>query len=735
MFAGRDERIELTSGADARGQRALRRRLRVDSDQHYRSVTGAVLWSVGAAIGALQQYGPAGDSLPGLQFSVYLGFTILMAALCLIVGPRLSELGFRRAEDVVVVLGWFATGALVAFTGGAVSPDLALFASVVFYCAYFMEPRRAALHVLLGTALLWAPAIYDFQAVASEGFLARALVMTAVLWATALLVARNRQSTIAAELRARRLALTDPLTGVANLHTFGDEMRLAIAQADEHGANLGVAFVDVNGLKAANTVHGHAGGDQLIRRTADALTAACGAEDQVARIGGDEFAVLVDSADAARMKLFAADFAVALAAEQADDEGSVFELSASIGTAVFPQDGETFDRLMDVADERMYDSKAALPPRFPTPGTSGGRRLSGSEEQIETTGRELGGVPATAFAWLLAGALIAATAVFPDGSGHPRMALAIGGICVAVAGLFGLIDGTGRAGVERAGGILALVLALPVLYATGGISTPLLPLAYLVVAHAAYALSAREALLRAGVMIGVLLAVLAANFRTQDFGEVSVTVGEALVLAVLLRHSRTRAIAAERAALKLSRTDALTGLANRRVFERTLAIAEQIPIDSVEYDHGGLIFADVDNFKTINTVGGHKGGDEVLKMIAAVLDGAVGREATVCRIGGDEFAVIVPDGDASAVMRTAAKCRAAIGAVDWHVLTEADVTISMGYATWEFVDTWKDLVIAADLALQASKDAGRDCVSGPSEHQVQARRVGPEEDPGSILAG
>jgi PleD family two-component response regulator len=81
-------------------------------------------------------------------------------------------------------------------------------------------------------------------------------------------------------------------------------------------------------------------------------------------------------------------------------------------------------------------------------------------------------------------------------------------------------------------------------------------------------------------------------------------------------------------------------------------------------------------------------------------------------------------------MRTAAKARAAIGAVDWNVLCEPKVTLSMGYATWEHVDAWKDIVIAADLALRASKDAGKDAVSiAPKDSASATRppRIGPDQ--------
>lgn len=711
------------------GQAGLRRRMAIDPDIRNRSMTGAVLWAVAAALGAIQHYGPAGATMSTQAIWAYLGVTATMALLCMLVGPRLSGRTFRVAEEAMIVTGWGATAALVAATGGATSADIGLFANVMFYCAYFMEPQRAARQVLLGTLVMWAPAIYDFQNLSGSGFVARALVMTAVLLALMLLIARHRHSALRAELRARRLALSDPLTGVANLHTFEEELQRMVASNNSAATTFGVAFVDVNGLKAANTVFGHAGGDELIRRTAEALVMCSGADDQVARVGGDEFAVLVPGADGDRMKTFEAEFAIALNRIGRGQRRAAFDLSASIGTAVFPQDGASSDDLMQVADERMYDSKAALPPRLPTPETSGGRTLQDPTEPEQSRLADLvtGAAPAASLAWLLGAGMIAAAATITGTpETHPRFALALSGICIVMAGLLGLVSDQHRARLEAVGSTVAVVMAIPAIWATGGAATPILPLVYLVVAHAAYAMSRRQAAIRIAAMFGIVGATLAFNANQGDFTGALVIAAEMLVIAGVLRYNRNREDAAERAALEVSRTDALTRLANRRVFEHSLATLAERPVRAGAYDRGGLILADVDNFKTINTTGGHRSGDEVLRMIAAVLEGTAGSDATVCRIGGDEFALVVPEGDDAALMRLAAKCRAAIAAVDWNVLCEPIVTVSIGYATWESVTAWKDLVVAADLGMQMSKDSGKDTVTAAAP---SVPRLGPVAEP------
>lgn len=636
------------------GQAALRRRLVLDPEIRNRSITGAVLWALQAAIVSLQQFGEASGAMPAAFFNAYLAASMGMSVACLLIGPRLPLRAFRIAEEFVVLAGWGATAALVAATGGVASPDLALYANVMFYCAYFMPRGRATRHVALGTLLIWAPVVYDSSRVFEGDFLSGALVMTIALWSMVAVILRGRSKAREAELSARRQALTDPLTGVGNLRTFTDETELAVATAE----GFAVAFVDVNGLKSANTVHGHAGGDQLIQRTANALLAVSGEEDQVARVGGDEFALLVIGGDRQRMERLEADFAIALNDQRGDAPGPACELSASIGSAVFPEDGETFDDLMRVADARMYDSKLALPERLPTPGTAGGRALSHDPAPARRRSR-----------WML------------DSDDWSALS-----------------------------GWLAVPVFAIAVFVTGGPFSPLLPLAYLAIAHAAYAPAEREFQRQTAAVLAVLLAFVVFGVYQGDSLVVSVIFGQSLVIAGLLRLNRQRSVAAQREAIELSRTDPLTGLANRRVFEQSLAAAAAVYGEG----RGGLILADVDNFKTVNNEGGHVTGDEVLRMIATVLEGTLGEGSTICRIGGDEFAAIVHDGDTAELMRGAAKCRAAIAAVEWEDLCGAPVTLSFGYAAFELVDEWKEAVIAADIALRMSKDAGKNKISSGS---------------------
>jgi diguanylate cyclase (GGDEF)-like protein len=131
---------------------------------------------------------------------------------------------------------------------------------------------------------------------------ASALLVVPIVGLLALL-ARDRRRRIDRSIELGRAyananaeARTDPLTGVRNRLAW-EEALAAAAEAAADGPPLAVVLVDVNGLKAANDVHGHDFGDRVLRAVARALVSSAGAADLVARIGGDEFAILAPSTD------------------------------------------------------------------------------------------------------------------------------------------------------------------------------------------------------------------------------------------------------------------------------------------------------------------------------------------------------------------------------------------------------------------------------------------------------
>ena len=153
-----------------------------------------------------------------------------------------------------------------------------------------------------------------------------------------------------------RLADEDPLLPLLNRRGFMRELTRASAYVERYDARAGLAYVDVNAFKQINDRHGHAAGDQVLRLVADVLAQNTRRSDTVGRIGGDEFGLILWSADTetARAK---ADHLEAAIARIAPPQG-VQAISASIGVTVL-QAGEPADAALARADADMYARKTA----------------------------------------------------------------------------------------------------------------------------------------------------------------------------------------------------------------------------------------------------------------------------------------------------------------------------------------------------------------------------------------
>ncbi|MBB6291392.1 MULTISPECIES: sensor domain-containing diguanylate cyclase [unclassified Pseudomonas] len=171
-------------------------------------------------------------------------------------------------------------------------------------------------------------------------------------------VARDVTALTQAEEELRFLAHHDPLTALTNRSLFNDRLDRALHLAQSHNRNLALLFLDVNDFKGINDVHGHAMGDRVLCVIARRLERCVRESDLVARMGGDEFTVLltdIPSREAISAKVVQI---LAVMAEPLGPEfGGVVMPSCSIGVAVYPQDGEDADSLLSHADGDMYRVK------------------------------------------------------------------------------------------------------------------------------------------------------------------------------------------------------------------------------------------------------------------------------------------------------------------------------------------------------------------------------------------
>ena len=161
------------------------------------------------------------------------------------------------------------------------------------------------------------------------------------------------------------------------------------------------------------------------------------------------------------------------------------------------------------------------------------------------------------------------------------------------------------------------------------------------------------------------------------------------------------------ALVELSSRDALTGLANRRSFD--LALAREIDRVARSGEPALLLALDIDHFKRVNDRYGHIAGDAVIQAVAAALLDSVRPMDLVARIGGEEFAIILPNTGVEGAVQMGERLRLAIEEAPW---SERGITVSVGAATAESHTVGLDALLEhADRALYRSKQAGRNRVT------------------------
>jgi diguanylate cyclase (GGDEF)-like protein len=187
-----------------------------------------------------------------------------------------------------------------------------------------------------------------------------ALAALAAVAATALGVAYRSNRRVRAQrgemAAVSAAALTDPLTGVLNRRGFTEAVERELARARRYDRPFVLAYVDVRGLKGVNDSEGHLAGDELLKGVAALLHDSARADDVVGRLGGDELGILLpeqsgEGAAAVTNRI------QSMLPERRAEMGLGSPWGLTIGTASYPEDGETYDELIATADRRLYEQR------------------------------------------------------------------------------------------------------------------------------------------------------------------------------------------------------------------------------------------------------------------------------------------------------------------------------------------------------------------------------------------
>jgi diguanylate cyclase (GGDEF)-like protein len=317
-----------------------------------------------------------GPGVAGSAVAVNLAYPIAGIAVLIVLLGVLASLEWRPPAWIWMLAAGVAGVAILdgvslyqvaagTFQPGSALSSLSLVSTAVIAASAWAPGRtaRAPRHLASAPRLV-LPAVFT---VACLGLLVGATfghvpLVSVGLAAAGILVATVRTGLsfrdVAHMAELRRESRTDELTGLANRRAFDEALERALVGRDR-GRPLALLLVDLDAFREINDTFGHAGGDELLRLVAPQLRIALRAEDLVARIGGDEFGVLIEDADAVRAEQVSERLRTSLARPFRIASRDV-TVSASVGAAVFPDDGPTPFLLLERADLNMYRGKAAV---------------------------------------------------------------------------------------------------------------------------------------------------------------------------------------------------------------------------------------------------------------------------------------------------------------------------------------------------------------------------------------
>jgi diguanylate cyclase (GGDEF)-like protein len=225
----------------------------------------------------------------------------------------------------------------------------------LIWSAFRFSPRESAAVTLVLSAIAIRGTLHGFGpfalGVRNESLLLLQAFMSIVAVMTLTLAVLSAERSRAEE-QILNLAVTDPLTGLANYRKLIDVLDLEIKRFGRTGRPFSILLLDMDGLKAINDSHGHLAGSRALCRLGNVLRVHCRDIDTAGRYGGDEFVLVMPESGRKQAQLVAQRIR-----RRVSQDGEKPAISASIGAAVYPRDGETRDELLEAADRALYEMK------------------------------------------------------------------------------------------------------------------------------------------------------------------------------------------------------------------------------------------------------------------------------------------------------------------------------------------------------------------------------------------
>ncbi|MGE5408374.1 MAG: GGDEF domain-containing protein [Syntrophothermus sp.] len=333
------------------------------------------LWIVAAGVGIVGAFLPGAEHA-GIGWVVGLGVAIFLYGL----GSVTGWIPWNRASMNALAIGTAVTipvaGLGLYLTGGSLSYVEPLLVCSLLYAAFFFPPRWAWPLSIELVLVAGTPLVYDGNAT-ENAYPSRYLALAAGYLAATWVMVGLKRRLVEAEARQRDIANRDPLTGVGNRRNFDLVFRRELVartharrgRRETDASPLALLLLDLDDFKGVNDRHGHQVGDAVLVDAAARIRSILRSTDTLARIGGDEFAVIAPGAHGESLERLAESIRTAVTARGPGTKRPT--ATASLGWAVFPEDGEDLETLMQVADQRLL-----------------GRKRDGAPVAIDRSGRQ-----------------------------------------------------------------------------------------------------------------------------------------------------------------------------------------------------------------------------------------------------------------------------------------------------------------------------------------------------------